>query len=349
MDTVFDPNGVGVANGNYYGLPFTVAEAALVLVEAPWDVTVSYGDGTADGPRAIREASTQLDLYDADYPDAWRRGIAALPADTELRESSRCWRAVAQRVIDRLEAGGAAQEVADELRGVNEACREMNERIYGRCSQLLAAGKIVGLVGGDHSTPYGLVRAVAERTESFGILHFDAHRDLREAYEGFEFSHASIMYNLLRDIPQIGRIVQVGVRDFCDAEAELAERSARIVSFDDRELCRRRFEGESWAAQCARIVDALPERVYVSFDIDALEIQYCPHTGTPVVGGLTFNEAAYLLRRVCDSGRRIVGFDAVEVAPSHDSDIDQMAGARILYKLCCAALGTIQDKVLQTK
>ncbi|MBP3611838.1 MAG: arginase family protein, partial [Rikenellaceae bacterium] len=77
MDKLFDPNGVGVANGNYYGLPFSEAEADLVLVEAPWDVTVSYGDGTADGPEAIREASTQLDLYDADYRDAWRRGIAA--------------------------------------------------------------------------------------------------------------------------------------------------------------------------------------------------------------------------------------------------------------------------------
>ena len=89
MDKLFDPNGVGVANGNYYGLPFCEAEADLVLVEAPWDVTVSYGDGTADGPEAIREASTQLDLYDADYPDAWRRGIAALAPDEVMRERSR--------------------------------------------------------------------------------------------------------------------------------------------------------------------------------------------------------------------------------------------------------------------
>lgn len=344
MDKLFDPNGVGVANGNYYGLPFSEAEADLVLVEAPWDVTVSYGDGTADGPEAIREASTQLDLYDADYPDAWRRGIAALAPDEVMREQSRVWRAEATKVIEALEAGEEKDNTADLLSAINRACKQMNDQVYQKVKSLIGQGKLVGLVGGDHSTPYGAVRAVAEHYASFGVLHFDAHRDLREAYEGFEFSHASIMYNLLRDVPQMERLVQVGVRDFCDAEQELSECEKRVVSFTDRTLSRARYEGKMWAEQCAEIVAQLPQQVYVSFDIDALGIEYCPSTGTPVVGGLVFNEAAYLISRVVESGRQIIGFDLVEVAPSPMGCIDQMVGARMLYKLCCATLKSQENK-----
>lgn len=344
MDKQFDPNGVGVANGNYYGLPFTCEEADLVLIEAPWDVTVSYGDGTANGPQSIREASTQLDLYDADYHNAWRNGIAALDADEQMLQQSQQWRAESKKVIDALEEGCTVESIAPQLARINKACEEMNATIYNKAKQLIDSGKIVGLVGGDHSTPYGAVRAVAERYESFGVLHFDAHRDLREAYEGFEYSHASIMYNLLRDVPQMERLVQVGVRDFCDAEQELADNEKRIVSFTDRMLSRALYEGSTWGELCAQIVEQLPSKVYVSFDIDALEVQYCPTTGTPVVGGLTFNQAAYLLSRVVESGRHIIGFDLVEVAPSRIGCIDEMVGARMLYKLCCATLSSQIDK-----
>ena len=179
-----------------------------------------------------------------------------------------------------------------------------------------------------------LVQALGERGEGFGILHIDAHCDLRRAYEGFEYSHASIMYNVLRDVPQAERIVEVGVRDYCDAEAELARSSERIRMFDDTQLSAAAFEGETWGATCRRIVAELPERVYVSFDIDGLSVEYCPHTGTPVAGGLTFNQAVYLLHETVRSGRRIIGFDVVEVVPRPGSSIDASTGARILYKLC---------------
>lgn len=344
MDKTFDPNGVGVANGNYYGLHFTCEDADLVLIEAPWDVTVSYGDGTANGPAAIREASTQLDLYDADHHNAWQKGIAALDPDEQMLAQSQQWRAESKKVIDALEEGCAIESLAPQLEEINKACEQMNATIYGKAKQLIDNDKIVGLVGGDHSTPYGAVRAVAERHAHFGMLHFDAHRDLRIAYEGFEYSHASIMYNLLRDVPQIDRLVQVGVRDFCDAEQELADSEERIVSFTDRTLSRARYEGKTWAELCTQIVEQLPAEVYISFDIDALEVQYCPTTGTPVVGGLTFNEAAYLISRVVESGRRIIGFDLVEVAPSKIGCIDEMVGARMLYKLCCATLSSQIDK-----
>ena len=334
--TTFDPDGVGVGNGAYFGLPFEPEAARLVLISAPWDVTVSYGAGTAYGPDAVIEASTQLDFHDPLAPGAWRRGSATADVDYSLLEQSQRLRSDAERVIDHLEGGGSPDDdyVIRKLRRVNEGCAAMNANIGAQAARWLDAGKLDGLVGGDHSTPYGLVRALGARHTSFGILHLDAHCDLRDAYEGFAFSHASIMYNILRDVPQVARIVQVGVRDFSEGEAALAAASERIATFDDLSLAEAAFRGATWDAQCRSIVETLPGEVYVSFDIDALTFENCPHTGTPVSGGLTFNQAVWLLATLVRSGRRIIGFDMVEVAPAGDERIDAITGARVLWKLC---------------
>ena len=342
----FDPDGVGVDNGTYFGLPFEPGTAELVLVSAPWDVTVSYGAGTAYAPDAVIEASTQLDFHEPLAPGAWRRGIATADVDYALLEESQRLRGDAEKVIAHLEGGGSPEDdyVVRKVRRINEGCRAMNANIGAQAARWLDAGKTVGLVGGDHSTPYGLIRALGARRASFGVLHIAAHRDLREAYEGFEYSHASIMYNVLRDVPQAVRIAQVGVRDFSEGEAALAASSERIAIFDDLSLAAARFRGETWDDQCRRIVGTLPREVYVSFDIDGLSVEYCPHTGTPVAGGLTFNQAVYLLHETVRSGRRIIGFDVVEVCPAPDQRIDAITGARILWKLCGLTLASNAEK-----
>ncbi|WP_418991507.1 agmatinase family protein [Alistipes sp.] len=332
----FDPDGVGVDNGTYFGLPFEPETAALVLISAPWDVTVSYGAGTAYAPDALIEASTQLDYYDPLAPDAWRRGIATADIDYTLQEESQRLRTDAARVIEHLEGGGCPEDdyAVRKIRRVNEGCRALNANIAAQARHWLERGKTVGLVGGDHSTPYSLIRALGERYERFGILHVDAHCDLRDAYEGFEFSHASIMFNVLRDVGAVQRIVQVGVRDYSRREAETAAASGRVVLFDDMALAGAEFRGETWDAQCRRIVEELPQEVYVSFDIDGLDPADCPHTGTPVNGGLSFNKAVWLLDTLVRSGRRIIGFDLVEVCPAREERTDAVTGARMLWKLC---------------
>lgn len=333
---VFDPDGVGVDNGAYFGFPFDADTADLVLVSVPWDVTVSYGAGTAYAPDALIEASTQLDFHEPSAPGVWRRGIATADIDYTLQELSERLRTDAGKVIAHLEGGGGIDDdyVVRKIRRVNEGCAAMNANVATQAASLLDKGRLVGLVGGDHSTPYGLIRALGERIERFGILHVDAHCDLRERYEGFDFSHASIMFNLLRDVPAIERITQVGVRDFSEGEAALAVSSPRIATFDDRSLATAEFRGETWEAQCARMVETLPREVYISFDIDGLSPCNCPHTGTPVSGGLTFNKAVWLIETLVRSGRRIVGFDLVEVTPTPDGRLDAIVGARMLWKLC---------------
>ena len=148
------------------------------------------------------------------------------------------------------------------------------------------------------------------------------------------------MYNILRDVPQATKIVQVAVRDFSRGELALAEASERVESFDDLTLAEAEFRGETWDEQCRRIAERLPQEVYVSFDIDGLSFDNCPRTGTPVPGGLSFNKAMWLVETVARTGRRIIGFDVVEVAPAPEERLDAITGARVLWKLCGMALKT---------
>ncbi|MFM2376659.1 MAG: hypothetical protein RLZZ165_1756 [Bacteroidota bacterium] len=334
----FDPNRAGETSGKLFGLPFTAEEADIVVLPVPWDVTVSYGEGTADGPAAVLEASPQVDLYDEDLGSIWKHGIGMLPIPESLRMKSRRAREMAVRIIRMYEAGENPAEnpsMAQILSEVNAACAEMNDWVEHAASSILGQGKKVALLGGDHSTPLGLLRALATQHGSFGILQIDAHMDLRQAYEGFTYSHASIMYNAL-DVSGVERLVQVGVRDMCEEEIERVKASdGRVRSFSDRALRREAFSGNTWRQTCDEIIACLPPKVYFSFDIDGLEPGLCPNTGTPVAGGLGYEQAMFLLDQVRLSGREIIGADLVEVnRGSGGGQWDGNVGARILYRMC---------------
>ena len=331
----FDPNTPGDPGAQIYGLPFTCDEADVVLVPVPWEVTTSYGGGTSRGPEAIREASFQVDLFHPEFPKLWQRGIAMDEVPKALRQQSAALKKLAAVVIEAQTGQASAKQLAKAAKAmvlINEECAVMNDWVEERCAYWMERGKLVGLVGGDHSTPLGLFRAQARRHKKFGILHIDAHLDLRIAYEGFLYSHASIMHNALR-IPQLERIVSVGIRDFCQQENEVflaAKDRVRIVRSADMRAMQ--YAGAIWKDQCEAIIDALPEKVHVSFDIDGLDPTLCPNTGTPVPGGLRFEEATYLLSRLA-AKRTIIGFDLVEVSPGKD-EWDANVGARLLWHLC---------------
>ncbi|MGC4058274.1 MAG: arginase family protein [Chitinophagaceae bacterium] len=271
----FDPNSVGLKTNNIFGLPFSIDDAALVLLPVPWEVTVSYRNGTARGPENIFKESLQVDLYDADVKDAWKQGYYMLPEDRNIRKKSNYLRQCAESIISCLSEGGDVNcnnQLAGKRKEVNEGTRMMCDWVYEMSANLLKEGKLVALVGGDHSTPLGLIRAVADQHEEFGILQIDAHADLRDAYEGFTYSHASIMFNVLKEVPQMKKLVQVGIRDYCDEEvAVIDDNSDRIRTFFDADIKARQYEGETWKTICDEIVAALPQKVYISFDIDGLD------------------------------------------------------------------------------
>ncbi|MBS1590460.1 MAG: arginase family protein, partial [Bacteroidetes bacterium] len=209
--------------------------------------------------------------------------------------------------------------------------------VHEMTSRLLREGKKVGLIGGDHSTPLGFIKALSEVHDSFGVLQVDAHADLRNAYEGFIYSHASIMYNVLHEFPQVSKLVQVGTRDYCDEEVEMiAQSNGRISTYFDHQIKERQFEGETWKSICEEIVSKLPQKVYISFDIDGLDPKLCPNTGTPVPGGFELEQVFYLFKTLIKSGRQLIGFDLNEVSTGQNTGdcIDSIVGARALYKLC---------------
>lgn len=332
----FDPNGPASPDSGIFGLQHSEAAAAVVLVPVPWEVTTSYGGGTANGPAAILAASRQVDLYDLDVERPYAPGVHMLAESEQVRGWNEEGRALAQQII--AEGGDIAgdAELEAALRRVNEMGGALNRWVEAETERLMAAGKIVGVVGGDHSVPFGAIAAAARRHPGLGVLHFDAHADLRRAYEGFADSHASIMDNVLERLPEVGKLVQVGIRDVCEEEVETMRRQGRRVQvFFDRDIARRRLAGESFGQVVAEIVAGLPREVWVSFDIDGLDPRLCPHTGTPVPGGLDFHEAVFVLREVARAGKKIVGFDLNEVAPGPDptDEWDGNVGARVLYKL----------------
>lgn len=326
----FDANSIGDVNANVFGLPFNTIESECVLIPVPWEVTVSYGGGTIDGPEQIFEASFQVDLYDPIVKDAWKLGISMEDIDENLRKKSETYRPVAEMIIERQSNGEKSEDIS-EITDVTKACEEMNAWVKKQSLHFLKQNKTVGLIGGDHSTPLGMMQALAEHVGDFAILQIDAHADLRVAYEGFEYSHASIMYNALK-IKEVSKLVQVGIRDYCEAELDIINNSnGRVKTFFDRDIKHQEYQGTTWHSICEKIVNELPQNIYLSFDIDGLDPKLCPGTGTPVAGGFETEQVLYLIEMVVKAGKKFVAFDINEVGGEDEWNAN--VAARLLYRI----------------
>jgi len=331
----FNPSGVGLRNDHFIGLPFDEQDAEVVLLPVPWDVTVSYAAGTAGAPANILQASAQLDLEDPLVPGAWQMGLYMRPVDADWQQRSEDLRSTAEHYIEFLERGGQLSDDTTQreaLERINQECLRLKQWVKAQSKALLGAGKLVGIIGGEHSVPLGLLEALDAQYQSFGILLIDAHLDLRKAYEGFTLSHASIFYNALQ-LPAVQQFTAVAIRDYCPEEVAYTHQHADSVTvFYDHHLQQAAYQAVSWSELCQQIISTLPNQVYVSFDIDGLVPGYCPNTGTPVPGGLDYNQALFLLKTLVDSGRKIIGFDLSEVA-GEGHEFDGNVGARLAYRL----------------
>lgn len=337
----FDPDAAAAPGTGIFGLPFTRDQSRVILLPVPFDATTSYRRGTSNGPAAIFDASSQVDLFDRRFGKIYAQGIFMEEEDGTIADLN----ASACEAANPIIAAAGRENFPDKAKAdrllaqVDKACEAVNAFTYDHTKRVLAEGKVPGLIGGDHSTPFGAIKACAEHTaanggSALGILHLDAHMDLRAAFEGFAWSHASIMHNAVSRLSRLGQLVQVGIRDFGERELTFANQHGVRVMFDDV-IEERLLNGETFAALCAEIIKPLPEKVYVSVDIDCLTPSLCPHTGTPVPGGLSFNQTVLLLEALKKSGKKVVGFDLVEVAPGEDGpEWDANVGARLLYKLC---------------
>ena len=317
-------------------------EASLVLVPVPWEATVSFGQGTANAPDAMRISSHQLDVENFHYIKPYVAGIAMLKTDKHLLKLSHKARKKALKVIEALEEGKTNKKA---LKFVNEASATLNSSVYQKSFEQIQKGKFVAVVGGDHSSPLGLIKALNDtQAEPFGILHVDAHHDLRKAYEGFTYSHASIFYNTMNECDKVSNLVQFGIRDYSSEEANrMKEYGEKGACLYDTDMQAQLSSGKSLEDVFAPYINQLPKNVYLSIDIDGLEPLNCPNTGTPVPSGLRYGELEHLIFMVVKSGKNIIGVDLCEVGDSADG-WDANVGSRVLYQLCGALLAS-QGKI----
>ncbi len=335
--SLFNPNKVSNPNNNIFGLPFTEEDASLVLFPVPWEVTVSYNAGTARAAEHIFNAALQVDLFDVECDEAWKKGIYMYPIDRKILMKSDYLRKEAELYIDYISKGEILENnkfMCNGLKEINEGGKFLNNWVYEKTKQLLQNNKLVGLIGGDHSTPFGYIKALAEKYSNFGILQIDAHADLRKKYEDFNYSHASIMYNVLEEIPAVTRLMQIGVRDYCQEEYDyILSTGDRVYTYTDKTIKEKMYEGITWKEITDQIIEYLPQQVYISFDVDGLDPKLCPNTGTPVPGGFEVDQILYLFKKLRLSGRQIIGFDLVESGVG-EHDWDSNVAARILWRMC---------------
>ena len=379
-----------------FNLYTSFAESEVVIIPVPWDATTSYKNTTSCAPSRILEESYQIELFDKELGDTYKRGIYQI----EIPQHVQRWNKKARKLVEKVQHEYVQFEQnleilnqiffdeekiknhsfyvhqiekihqfkknssllkkhklilekivqgelnsydffsdlissTKEIEKVNQFTSDVMIWVYKQSKRILENQKIPAVIGGDHSTPMGLVRALNEKMGGdLGILQIDAHCDLRVSYQGFKHSHASIMHNLLNLSPTFRKLVQIGVRDISKYENHITESDERIVCFHDRALKTDLFRGKTWGLICDDIVEVLPKNIYVSVDMDGLSVEFAPDTGTPVPGGLSYDHVLELFRRIKKSKKNIISFDICETGVSKHHRLNEVVALRLLYKLC---------------
>jgi len=278
----------------FLGMPAELkpaGEPRVAILPVPYDLTTSYQPGARRGPLAILEASTHLETYDEELGcETFERvGIETVPP-----------------VVP--DTSGPAATV----RRIEEVARE-----------LVAAGRFLVSLGGEHSITAPLVRAVRTAHPKVGVLQLDAHADLREEFEGSPFNHACVMHRVLDDGVALA---QVGIRSLTGEERALIRERGICTVFAPEAV------GAPVASWIGRVLAALPDEVYVTVDLDAFDPAIMPATGTPEPGGLDWYRALEVLRSVARA-KRVVGFDVVELSPIPGNVAPDFLAAKLVYRM----------------
>ncbi len=335
---MYNPNTNSIDNGNFAALDGTYHCSDLILFPVPWEATVSYRTGTQNAPELIRQSSLQLDIFDKNYQsiDLNTRVYWDNFYSEKIKRLSSETRQIVQSKLE-AQLNGQTDTNSSFTAQVLQNCESLNELICTNSYYALNQGKAVGLIGGDHSTPLGLIQALGEHYSEFGILHFDAHHDLRPYFQGFKYSHGSIFHNVLSTVSSVKSLTQVGIRDYCKKEYNLAKLHPKVTTYYDSDISELMYSGScNWGNIVDKIINGLPDNVYISLDMDGLTIENNQSTGTPVPGGLSFAQIRYLIHRLSKS-RKIIGFDLVECGPS---EIDSIVAMRLIFQLCNSVLFT---------
>lgn len=283
---------------NFGGLPrdsFEGNSARYAVLPVPYDLTASYISGMRNGPRAIIEASTHMELYDEELGcEPFEAGIETWP---------------------QIEATALGPE-------------EMIRRVREAASAMAGEGKLPVMLGGEHSVTLGMVQALLEKHPKMSVLQLDAHADMRDSYQDTPFNHACVA----RRISELCPIVQVGIRSLCADEAEFlaSERKAgrrartRIKTYSALDIL--------GGASLDKVVSNLTGEVFITIDLDVFDPSIMPATGTPEPGGLGWYDVLGVLRKAI-SRKKVVGFDVVELCPLPGNIAPDFLAAKLVYKI----------------
>ena len=264
-----------------------VVRAIFVVLPVPYDLTSTYRSGSRLGPAAILDASAHMELYDEELgQETYQWGIHTLPF------------------------------LEPDARGP----KEMIETIRQKTAEIVSANQIPVALGGEHSISFGCVQALKEKYPALSVLQFDAHADLRDAYQGSPYSHASVA----RRISECCPLVQVGIRSMSAEEADFLPGSP-VKSFSADYI----LEDKDW---CEAIVQQLNGDVYITVDLDVLDPAFMPATGTPEPGGIGWKELLRLIRAVSKKCC-IRGFDIVELSPIPGLVAPDFLAAKLAYRM----------------
>lgn len=269
--------------------------AKVVIVQAPYEHTVSYGGGTYLGPKGIIDSSAYVEFYDDEF-------------DNEL-----CFD-IGIATLEPINFDGKVDQDALDL-------------IYNQNKALLDMGKFVVTLGGEHTISTAPIKAHFEKYPNMSILHFDAHSDLRDTYQGSKYSHASFLSRVAEFFPA-NRITQIGIRAQCIEESIFIKENSVNTLYAS--AIRRGLHTQDWQQKA---IDSLNEEVYITFDVDYFDPSIMPSTGTPEPDGFLYNETLDVFRKLVASGKKIVGFDIVELSPVDGVSHPDITTSRLLYKI----------------
>ena len=332
--------GVGEA-GHLFGRPCSFAEATWVVLPVPWALTASGKGGAEHAPEAILSASPNID-YALPQLEASLDKLAVhmLPISLNWKKKHHELRPFVESYGIALQKEGASAYSKHRfwVKHIDEVCKDLRLWVQEQIAGLLQAKKSPVLLGGEHSLTAGAIDALLPYAPDMAILQLDAHMDLRPNYMGWTHSHASVMRNLLIKHKDL-HLVQVGVREYSREESLFAESlRGRVRTFYAEKLYEAYYKGKSWHNLCLDIIKPLPEKVYLSLDIDVLSPSHAPHTGTPALGGIDYNLLGYLIKQLACSGRKIMGMDLVEVVPDpRGHALDESLASQLLYRMCAWA------------
>jgi agmatinase len=267
-------------------------DSKVAILPVPYEQTTSYGKGTSGGPAAIYDASHYVEFFDEELNRefCFEKGICSLyPLSIKDKKGKKA-----------LDA------------------------IYEAVKELIDDGKFVVTLGGEHTISTAPIEAHFNSYKDLSVLHFDAHSDLRNEYEGTKYSHACFASRVCEFTKHI---TQVGIRAQCREEYDFIKENG-ICTFYAFAV-RNGDHGINWQE---KVIDTLSKNVYITFDVDYFDPSIMPSTGTPEPNGFFWDETMKLLRHL-GKERNVVGFDVVELAPRKDFSYPDFLTAKLIYKM----------------